>query len=254
MMTVRRFASRMALVALAVIWSAAACAGAADPPEAAPRPSSSLAPAPSPMPVRAPARSAPAPDGALIERLFRETGAERELPGPNWTEYVGSLAAALLDALFSPLGRLRIDDSVWARAMAWSLLGVIVICVAVILSRWIRRARGAGPRSEAPLVLAEEPPATVRALSRDQWRAEMRARLAQGDVEGALEALWWWFARSLVEQAIDPSWTSGELLAHAGRADLGPRAAVLDRMLYGPVRPHPRDVLALGARLEADLT
>jgi hypothetical protein len=79
------------------------------------------------------------------------------------------------------------------------------------------------------------------------------ARLAAGDVAAALEALWWWFARSASTADVDPSWTSRELLAHCGRHDLTPLALGLDRLLYGPARPGSVELRTFIARAEAGL-
>jgi hypothetical protein len=50
---------------------------------------------------------------------------------------------------------------------------------------------------------------------------------------------------------VDPSWTSRELLVRAGRPDLGPWAAALDRMTYGPRRPAAGDLRELVDALES---
>ena len=68
-----------ALVAGVVLAGVLPCSGSSDP-----------AAAPTPMPPVA------TPDRALVERLFEETGAERELPTPSWTEYLSSLAETAL--------------------------------------------------------------------------------------------------------------------------------------------------------------
>lgn len=78
----------------------------------------------------------------------------------------------------------------------------------------------------------------------------METRLAADDVTAALEALWWWFARSLCAAAVDPAWTSQELLARCGRPDLAATARVLDRLLYGSERPSVPQVRHFAGRLE----
>ncbi len=77
----------------------------------------------------------------------------------------------------------------------------------------------------------------------------MRRRLEAGDVSAAVEALWWWLASGLVADRAEPSWTSRELVARAGRQDLLADVRRLDRMMYGAARPSADDV----SRLWSDL-
>jgi hypothetical protein len=237
MISIPRSLPITALLALAVAWRGAA-AFASD--------SGALIDAqPAPYAARA--------ERELVDRLFLETGAVRELPTPSWTEYIGMLGNALLRALFSRFPEINPPQGDWARVVAWGLLAVIVAGLMVILIRWILPRRGASARTAAAVVLDALDRARSLSPSRDAWREEIRKRLAGGDVDGALEALWWWFARSVLERAIDPSWTSRELLIQAGRPDLQRQAVLLDRMLYGPVRPRAADILRLARTLEGAL-
>jgi hypothetical protein len=89
---------------------------------------------------------------------------------------------------------------------------------------------------------------------RRAWKAEIEARLASGDVAGALEAFWWWLASSLsLESAVDASWTTRELLAKARRRELLGLGARLDVLMYGPRIPSSDDVIACLARFEENL-
>ena len=69
----------------------------------------------------------------------------------------------------------------------------------------------------------------------------------------ACEALWWWLARSLLADPVEASWTSRELLVHAGRRDLTPGVRHLDRLIYGAVPPSPDDVRGLWGELREAL-
>ncbi len=116
------------------------------------------------------------------------------------------------------------------------------------------QGRGQARRTSPVVTRPVAPGAAARAPERDEWLTELRARLARGDVPAALEALWWWFARSLSGAAAESSWTSRELLAHASRPELAPLAAALDRLLYGETRPSVEDVRRLADRVQAELT
>jgi hypothetical protein len=98
-------------------------------------------------------------------------------------------------------------------------------------------------------VTSAPPPERGRA----DWRQELDRRLASGDVAGALEALWWWFAREVASEHVDASWTSHELLARCGRRELAPLATALDRLLYGAERPDVSDLLRFRGRIEEAL-
>ncbi|MCP4657846.1 MAG: hypothetical protein GY856_20760, partial [bacterium] len=73
--------------------------------------------------------------------------------------------------------------------------------------------------------------------SQERWEAELGRHLAGGDVTAALEALWWWLACGLLPRDVDPSWTTRELISHAGRWDLAAWVRRLDRMIYGAEPP-----------------
>jgi hypothetical protein len=196
-------------------------------------------------------------DHQLIERLFRETGAERTVSEPSWREYASVIAAAIASGLDALLSGLKLREALWPRVVAWVLLALVLAALAVIVARalarlWARRRDRL--RRTSATVLVEAEPGTQAGRSRDAWRAEVEARLGLRQMDAALEAVWWWFACSLTERAVDPAWTSRELLEAAERGDLRPQAATLDRMIYGPTRPGPHEVRHLVRRLEAALS
>jgi hypothetical protein len=184
--------------------------------------------------------------------VLSETGVERTPARPATAEYLQAWSDVLRRWLERFLGRHPgLWESVtWGLTVtAWLLVGAAVVLLVLALARLLRRRRRAQERPAeeiAPSVPSARP-------NRDGWRRELERRLAAGDLDGALEALWWWFASSLVRE-IDPSWTSQQLLLAARRPDLGFAAVELDRALYGPRRPRADDVSALRARLESSLT
>jgi hypothetical protein len=193
-------------------------------------------------------------DPVLVRRILEETGVDQTAAAPSWSAY----AEAVTEAFFA-----------WLRARVPGLHGMaslardaapLVALVAVFAAAGILYvlARSVLRRRRHPVPLPTPTPAgaaspAVRAAQRDRsaWRAEMEAGLAAGDVTAALEALWWWFAYSLCAAAVDPSWTSEELLTRCGRVDLAAPARALDRLLYGSARPTVDEVRQFLGRLEA---
>ena len=114
----------------------------------------------------------------------------------------------------------------------------------------VRSRRGRPASDAAKTAPSPAPPAFSGAA---EWRRELDRRLDAGDVAGALQALWWFLARSVASGEVLPSWTSGELLARARRPELRPLAVQLDRFRYGPLDPAPSDVRELTARFEQAL-
>jgi hypothetical protein len=190
-------------------------------------------------------------DPAIVRRVLEETGVDQTVPSPGWSGYAEAVAEALFEwlrdrvpgvdafaAFFKGLG-----PTVAVVAAAGVLLLLLALARATLRRR--RRAVPTHPPAARPAPLTPgEPP------DRTAWRAEMESRLARGDVAGALEALWWWFARSLSTGHVDPSWTSHELLARSGRRDLAPLTRALDRLLYASERPNVDDVRRFLGRLE----
>lgn len=195
-------------------------------------------------------------DQALIERLLRETGASSTPPAPEWSEYARELAgevAAWLEALLAPVARGLGARVQWLEYGAAALVIVTLAVLLFLLGRaLLESARRRQPGAAAGPTPAPSPgPEPARAPA--DWRAEVDARLARGDVKAALAALWWWLASAVSTRDADPTWTSRELLEQARRRDLQPFARDLDRQAYGPVRPGVDEVRRLAARLEGAL-
>ena len=172
----------------------------------------------------------------VLQRVIRESGADQTPPAPSWAGYAG----ALLEAFVAWLERVRPDlpglrdlPGVLGPAFAMIAAGLLVVVLLAIV-RSISRRRSAR-RVRSPVSARAMPaPTPVADLGRDGWRSEIEHRLAAGDLAGALEASWWWFARAITTARVDPAWTSRELLDHAQRlelerARLQPRPAPLRR-------------------------
>lgn len=145
------------------------------------------------------------------------------------------------------------------------LLGAVAAVVALVVLLLVRailrsraRRRGQAARDERGEVVALG--RADAAVPRDAaaWRAELERRLAEGRAAEALEAAWWWLARSVAGDRVEPDWTSRDLLAQTRREDprrhdLTDVVRRLDVLTYGPERPGLDEVRTLVGRLEAVL-
>lgn len=190
-------------------------------------------------------------DRALVERALAESGAERT-PVPPESSYLGEVARAAQQELTELLlrGSEMLLLPAWALvAIALTAAGLAVLLVARALLPGLRDRR---TRSEVGTVAAlERAPAAARDAA--AWRAELERRLAEDRVAEALEAAWWWLARSLAGEKAEPDWTSRDLVARAGREDLLDLVRWLDIWAYGPRLPAAAELRGLVGRLEAGL-
>ncbi len=190
-----------------------------------------------------------------MERALASSHVER-VPVPPESSWTGELLRrfqrALLDGLLAGARWLHVSPPV----LRWIVAGLAVLVVAALLwliVAWARR-RPKAP-APAPVVAAAAPAAPLDAAG---WRAELERRLAEGRIPEALEALWWWLARSLAGPAAEPDWTSRDLVARSRRDDLQRdrlRDLVrrLDAFTYGPLPPAAEDLRGLLGRLEEAL-
>jgi hypothetical protein len=186
---------------------------------------------------------------AVLERVLAESGIER-VPVPPETSYVGEFLQAVQRAFLSLLlkGSQILGLPRWVfQAIAVALAGIAVFLLLRLV--FSRRRRGPSPREEG-LAEADLAPA---AWGPAAWRAELERRLAEGRIAEALEALWWWLARSLAASRVEPDWTSRDLVTRAGREDLRDLARRLDAFTYGPRQPAVEDLRRLVGRLEEAL-
>ena len=197
-----------------------------------------------------PVHFAPA-QGPLLERVLAETGVARFPSKPSplsyseaWSEAVARWLERFFGdrpGVFEGLGRAMVYAALLAVAAA---LGFLV----VLLLRSLRAHRR--PSSRAGQAATSAVPAAAPVRDAEGWKREIEHRLRSGDVAGALEALWWWLARSLAGERADASWTTRELVVYAGRRDLLALVPYLDVLMYAPRRPAAADVAACRERLE----
>ena len=186
-------------------------------------------------------------DGVLLDHALR--GVERT-PAPPQTSYLAELARAAQDALLQALLRgaemLHVPRRLLVGATFVAAAVALLLVVRALLPRLRRRRRPAAP-GELAAVAAAMPVGLE--LDAAGWRAELDRRLDAGRTADALEAAWWWLARSLAGSRALPDWTSRDLVTQAGRPDLAGLVRRLDAFIYGPRRPALEDVRGLVDRL-----
>jgi hypothetical protein len=185
-------------------------------------------------------------DGVLLGHALR--GVERT-PVPPQTSYLAELARVAQDALLQALLRgaqmLHVPRR-WLIGAAFVAAAVaLFLIVRALLPRLRRRRR---PAASGDLAAAAPMPGGLE-LDAAGWRAELDRRLAAERTAEALEASWWWLARSLAGSRALPDWTSRDLVTQAGRPDLAALVRRLDAFIYGPRRPALEDVRGLVDRL-----
>ncbi|HEX4495854.1 MAG TPA: hypothetical protein VIE43_09320 [Thermoanaerobaculia bacterium] len=184
-----------------------------------------------------------------MARVLASSGVERT-PLPPESSYLGELARTLerflADALLAGARALHVPaGALWAVVALLAALVVLLIGRALLLRR----------RRRPPVDEPDRAARMAAAVPRDAagWRAELERRLAGGEVAAALEALWWWLARSLAGAEAEPDWTSRDLVARSAGRELRDLVRRLDAFTYGPRPPAVEDLRGLVGRLEEAL-
>jgi hypothetical protein len=172
---------------------------------------------------------------------------------PPESSWLGELGRALREAIVQALMR-GARSLHLSRGLFLALAGLVALLALLLLGRalwlWLRRRPR---RPEMDGALQGGAPLPAAGLDAAGWRGELERRLAAGRAAEALEAAWWWLARSLAGEKAEPDWTSRDLIAAARRPDLAPLIRGLDGLIYGPRRPAVEDVRGLVGRLEEAL-
>jgi hypothetical protein len=189
-----------------------------------------------------------------MRRVLADSGVERTPSPPEssyLTELFSTILRSILDALARGSERLRLPP--W---VSWGLLALLLVIVLLVVVRlvlgWLRARRR--PEEGSGAVTASRSVAPAVPQDAAGWRAELERRLAEGRIPEALEALWWWLARSLSGGEVEPDWTSRDLLARSRREDLRDLVRRIDAFTYGPRLPEVEDVRGLVGRLEQALS
>lgn len=175
-------------------------------------------------------------------------------PAPPDSSYVGELLAAaqraFLDALMA--GGAMLDLSA---PVIYGIAIVLALLAALLIGRLVLARVRPGRRrdAEAGSVAAGSARAPEH-RNAAEWRAELERRLAEGRIPEALEAAWWWLARSVAGEKAEPDWTSRDLMARSRRPDLAPLVRRLDAFIYGPRQPAAEELRTLVGRMEETLS
>ena len=190
----------------------------------------------------------------VLREVFARTQAARTASGPRLGSYLQALAAALVRWIAHALRtRPELSESIAAavNVAAVALLAAVLSVLAIWLWRRLAPRRSAPAGAEPPSEWRSSADSATATWDRSRWRSRIDELLSEGDLAGALEAVWWWFAASLdLDGAIDTSWTTRELLRRAGRPELSRAATSLDVLMYGRRVPSPADVVSCVGRLE----
>lgn len=197
-----------------------------------------------------------AADRQRLDRILTEGRMVRREPSPSWTEWIYHLSARLgiwlAGLLAGGLSATRRWGLLWT-VLLWSAFTLTLAAVLLWLFRWVRALLGGSGRGDAPGEVRAPAAARPDPRSAGEWRRALDEHLAAGRLEEALEAAWWWLARSLTAGRADPSWTGGELMRRAGRLDLAPAVARFDRLAYGPAPPSGPEIASLVEELDRRL-
>ncbi len=188
---------------------------------------------------------------AVLDRVLAESKVER-MPAPPEASYFGELSGMAQRAVMNLLARggemLNLPRRVY-QAIALGLAALAAVLLLRLLVPGLRRRKAR--REEGAVAGIDLPPA---ARGADAWRAELERRLAEGHIAEALEALWWWLARSVAAGQAEPAWTSRDLVARSRREDLRDLVRRLDAFTYGPRRPAVEELRRLVGGLEEVLS
>lgn len=216
------------------------------------------------------AEDATAPDGsseAAVEttadrRLLDDLYAQHRIDGratePDASLYFQDLGKAFGDALTSWLdryfGRIASATTAVIAPIAYGLLLLLGFLSLLLWGRVLWRRRQASRPADPSLQRLDRPrPGSAGEGGGVAWEAQLQQALAAGQVPQAVEALWWWLAEVLGTVA-DGSWTSRELVLHAGRRDLMPQVRRLDRLIYGARKPSIDEVTGLWGDLRRQVS
>ena len=175
-------------------------------------------------------------------------------PAPPDSSYVGELFAAaqraLLDALMAGGRMLGLSTP-----MIWGIVILLTALALLLLGRLVLarvRSRQRLDVEAGSLAAGSAPAPAPRDAA--EWRAELERRLAEGRIPEALEAAWWWLARSVAGEKAEPDWTSRDLMARSRRPALAPLVRRLDAFIYGPRQPAAEELRTLVGRMEETLS
>jgi hypothetical protein len=185
-----------------------------------------------------------------MARVFAQSAAARRPRPASLTDYAADLARRVAREVAALLALGLATASGGAGVLGWVAALLVAVGAAALVVAAVRLARRRPRRQTAAGQGAPHPGGPPLAGGdAAAWRDELERRLLAGDAPGALEAAWWWLARSLLGGAVDAAWTGRELIDRAGRPDLLPLVRRLDLLAYGPRRPRVDEVRGCARRV-----
>ena len=185
-----------------------------------------------------------------IRRAFEASGSSTTPRALDWSDYaaaVGDWIASILERVLAPVAKAVGFNASWFGYLA---LACAAVAVVALLLRLFRERRA--PAAQNPSRNVVTSPSTPQESDRE-WRAEADARLSQGDIPGALGAVWWWFAEGALRSRAEPMMTTNDVLTRSGRKDLRSQAQRLDRLRFGSATPDIGEIRSLIAAFESAL-
>lgn len=183
-----------------------------------------------------------AADRALLKDVMAEGAVATGTPRPQLVRYVGDVATAWIGGLLDWIFGSDSFDETAIQLVRWMILALVAALLGMLgyqWYRWWRTRHAVAPQRRDVEMLAPVVDPSI------DWRTELERRLADGDADGALDALWWWLAERLGVDDAEASWTTPELARRAGRRDLMPLVRRWDRLIYGGGAVHVEPVRAL---------
>lgn len=182
----------------------------------------------------------PAADLGALTRIYAETGAASAPSATDWSEYAVRVIEWAATLMFggddAAVNVARFERMTVYLALA-ALLALMVLGAGTLWRALRPSLTLVGLDGAKPMPLSKAAPARPE--------AEARARLDRGDLAGALEASWWWFARLALGRDPAAGMTTREVLRASHRTDLRAVGRDLDRLRFSPVSPDRVEVRTL---------
>jgi hypothetical protein len=174
---------------------------------------------------------------------------------PPQSSYLGELSRAFWERLTELIGRGLESLHLGREAARWVVIVLVVLAlltiVRIAVSTIDRRRRSRKGQAAEDAISAL--PLAAAGWDAAAWRREMERCLAEERIGDALQAAWWWLARSIAGPAAEPDWTSRDLQRKTERRELRDLLRRLDALTFAADRPGLADLQHLAERLRSAL-
>lgn len=192
-------------------------------------------------------------DRAVVERVMAETGVDTTIEVASSGEWLRDVVVAWVQGLIGSIGeRFPSLPPRIAVLLGWGVIALVAVAVLVLIVQALAPLRGRA-RARAAVAMPPRKAEAAPARTPAEWRADAERHVAEGHVDVALEAAWWWFATTLVAGPVAPTWTTREILARAAPRGARPLGGRLDVFIYGARRPDVAGVRTLLADMAREL-